>query len=216
MVAAVISGIIRGQDMESNIQQGLLAAQLSLASTHAVPPSISAESIRLNMEARTGLAPVHINTIKVQWSSTLSDENQNHLTTTDCLSLRFYIEIYCFYFRGIFFSFNSYWYSMVLKHLINFCKKIVNRNNDNILPNYRCFTVLCCASRKWTNNSKILIPLNRTIVSYDDLFLVMCPNKYTYSRYCCRIEFVIFRFYNNNYFHKYRDIKKKYHRTLCY
>lgn len=52
LAAAVMSGYIRGQDLDLGIKQGLVAAQFSLTSHHAVPPSFSQRQIELTEELR--------------------------------------------------------------------------------------------------------------------------------------------------------------------
>eukprot|EP00105_Crassostrea_gigas_P002134 XP_011414561.1 PREDICTED: pseudouridine-metabolizing bifunctional protein C1861.05 [Crassostrea gigas] len=47
LASAVISGFTRGRDLDLGIKQGLVAAQLSLTSHHAVPPSFSQRQIEL-------------------------------------------------------------------------------------------------------------------------------------------------------------------------
>ncbi|XP_078333760.1 uncharacterized protein LOC111122585 [Crassostrea virginica] len=50
LTSAVISGIIRGHALDLGIKQGLLAAQFSLTSHHAVPPSFSQKQLELTEE----------------------------------------------------------------------------------------------------------------------------------------------------------------------
>ncbi|KAK3087607.1 hypothetical protein FSP39_008289 [Pinctada imbricata] len=60
MVAAVLSGLIKGVAMETNIKSGLIAAQMSLQSHHAVPHNISPKSLHLTYELNEGLKPQRI------------------------------------------------------------------------------------------------------------------------------------------------------------
>ncbi|XP_062611598.1 uncharacterized protein LOC134273423 isoform X1 [Saccostrea cucullata] len=51
LISAIISGMIRGHDLDLSIKKGLQAAQLSLQSHHAVPVSLSQTQIELMDEA---------------------------------------------------------------------------------------------------------------------------------------------------------------------
>ncbi|XP_048726915.1 uncharacterized protein LOC125645446 isoform X2 [Ostrea edulis] len=60
LASAIISGIIRRHNLDFSIKQGILAAQLSLQSHHAVPPFLSRKRIELTEEMSKQLSCTRI------------------------------------------------------------------------------------------------------------------------------------------------------------
>lgn len=74
LASAVISGFTRGQDLDLGIKQGLVAAQLSLTSHHAVPPSFSQRQIELTEDLIREMNCTRITDPSIQWSQVISSK----------------------------------------------------------------------------------------------------------------------------------------------
>lgn len=68
LASAVISGFTRGRDLDLGIKQGLVAAQLSLTSHHAVPPSFSQKQIELTEDLKREMNCTRITDPSIQWT----------------------------------------------------------------------------------------------------------------------------------------------------